>query len=426
VDGFGCQVAQGEFVGGGAGRGAGGQCRHGEGAREFLGAVGQDQGEVGGQPGRQVRGSDRTGVTDDTITLGLHAPVTGAAPLPSRSFEESGDLWWRWVTEEQGRDILGRDTVELLFRDDRYDPSSAIQVCRELAQRAFALAGGGGTDQIQACGRFANQARVPYFSAGVTEAGLRGLDWYFATSMSYKQQGGLLGQYVSRNFSGHRAAAVITDTENFDDAVQGWEESVQRHGIPYYRTLRHPRGDTGWYRSFAAELRDNDVDVVYVLTAPVDYIRFAQQAHEIGYEPQWVGVGISMGLNAVLGAGCPDVDRGTFFSPFPGLDWARDNVPEFFETADHFGAPVDDIAFAIWGASNTTHELFEAYGEVYGDDLTREDFRDFVEHAEVRTGIFPDIRYTPDDHFGANQVHVIQADSSEEEYVTLHTFATGF
>ena len=253
----------------------------------------------------KVIGTTRTGAPKDKIVIAIHAPVTGAAPLPATSFEKARDLYWRWVTEVKKEKVLGRSKVEVLFKDDRYQPNTAVQACRELAAQAFVLVGGGGTDQIQACGRFANQARVPYFSAGVTENGLRGLPYYFATSMSYKQQGGLLAKYVAKNFGGKKVAAIITDTPNFDDATAGWEGGVQASGLNYYKTLRHPKGDTSWYNTFANELKGQGVEVLYINSAPVDYIRFAQQANEQGFKPQFVGVGVTMGINAVLGSGCP-------------------------------------------------------------------------------------------------------------------------
>lgn len=422
------EEGQGGATGGGGGGGTAGQQGGGG-----SGGGGGDGGEGGGQTNpqagqqqQQPQGRDTTGVTDEKITLGLHAPVTGAAPLPVTSFEKSGDIYYRWHVDNGG-DFLGRTQIELLFRDDRYDPNSAIQVCRELGSKAFAVGGGGGTDQIQACGRYSNQAGIPYFSAGVTEAGLVGLDWYFAISMSYKQQGRLLAQYVAKNLGGKKVAAVLTDTPNFDDAVQGWEEGVQQQGIDYYKTLRHPKGDSSWYNSFAADLKANGVEVLYILTAPVDYIRFAQQAEQQGFTPQYVGVGVSMGLNAVLGAGCPEVDGGIFFSPFPGIDWARQNVPDFFEAGQRYSAPTDDIAFALWGTAATNHELFKRYGEVYGNNLTREDFRAVVEQQrDVSSGIFPPVTYSPDNHFGSSQVHVLQANCEAEEYETIGEFVSGF
>jgi ABC-type branched-subunit amino acid transport system substrate-binding protein len=374
-----------------------------------------------------VIGSTRTGVDKDKIVVAIHAPVTGAAPLPATSFEKARDLYWRYVIETKGEKILGRSKVEVIFKDDRYQPNTAVQACRELASQAFVLVGGGGTDQIQACGRFANQAKVPYFSAGVTENGLRGLDWYFASSMSYKQQGGLLAQYVGKNFAGKKTAAIITDTPNFDDASAGWEAGVQASGLNYYKTLRHPKGDTSWYNTYANELKNAGVEVLYINSSPVDYIRFAQQAAQQGFHPQFVGVGVTMGLNAVLGSGCPQVDKGIFFSPFPGIDWARQNLPQFFQTADKLGAPADDIGLALWGNAAVFHELLKRYESKFGTDLTREGFRAVVaESQKVDSGVFPSLTFSASDHFGANQVHVLQADCGTKEYKTLATFASGF
>jgi ABC-type branched-subunit amino acid transport system substrate-binding protein len=375
----------------------------------------------------KVIGSTRTGAPKDKIVIGIHAPVTGAAPLPATSFEKARDLYWRYVTEVKGEKVLGRSKVEVLFKDDRYAPNTAVQACRELAAEAFVLVGGGGTDQIQACGRFANQAKVPYFSAGVTENGLRGLDWYFASSMSYKQQGGLLAKYVAKTQAGKKVAAIITDTPNFDDAAAGWEAGVQANGLNYYKTLRHPKGDTSWYNTYANELKNAGVQVVYINSSPVDYIRFAQQAGQQGFQPQFVGVGVTMGLNAVLNSGCPSVANGIFFSPFPGIDWANGNLKAFFETAAKYDAPADDIGLALWGNAAVFHELLKRYEAKFGTDLTREGFRAVVaESQKVDSGIFPSLTFTPQDHFGANQVHVLQADCGSKTYKTLATFASDF
>lgn len=379
----------------------------------------------GGTSGaRTPQGNDRTGVTDSSITLAMHAPVTGAAPLPSTSFEKSRDLYWRWITEGKGETVLGRNKVEVIFADDRYDPNSAIQVCRNLASKAFLLMGGGGTDQIQACGRRMGQERVPYFSAGVTETGLEGNPWYFAASMTYKQQTALLAQYVKKAFPGKKVGAVVTQTPNFNDAVTGWEAAVKQQGLPYTKTLRHPKGDTTWYSTYAAELESVGAEVVFILTSPLDYIRFAQTAEA---DFQYVGVGVSKGLNDVLRSGCPHVGKGTFFSPFPALETAGKLDPDFQKAAKKFGVKADDIAWAIWGASKLQHAAFKAYEQTFGTDLTREDFRAVVEASgRVSTGVYPDVNYRPDNHFGGTGVHVLKADCGSRTYRDAGTFKTGF
>jgi ABC-type branched-subunit amino acid transport system substrate-binding protein len=381
----------------------------------------QQQGQL------QPTGSDRTGVTDEKITVAFHAPVTGAAPLPAESFREATDLYWLWE-KDKGRTFLGRQDVEVLFRDDQYRPSNAIQVCRELRARAFLVGGGGGTDQIQACGQLAEVESFPYFSAGVTERGLESNPWYFAASMSYRQQGILLAHYIKKNFPGQKFGAIVTQTANFDDAKDGFEAGIQQAGLGdlYVGTERHPKGEQAWIRGFGATMADRGAEVLYMLTSPVDYIQFAQQNRNRNF--QFVGVGVSKGLNAVLGSGCQnnEVHGGIFFSPFPGLDWARDNVPEFFQAADKFGKVADDLAFALWSINEQLDLLFQRYEATFGTDLTREDFRALVENTSIETKVFPPVRFSPDNHFGGTAVHVLQADCSTGEHKTLHTFATGF
>ncbi len=418
-------VGDGSGGEGGGGTGSG----DGSGGGEAAGGDGSGGSGPAGGGARAPRGNDRTGVTDDAITLGIHAPVTGAAPLPSTSFEKARDMYWRWVIEEKGQKVLGRSKVEVLFEDDMYDPAVARQKCRQLASKAFSLAGGGGTDQIQACGHWAGQARVPYSSAGVTEAGLVGNPWYFAASMSYKQQGPLLAQYVRKNFPGAKVAAIVTQTRNFDDAVAGWESSLG--GIDYEGTLRHPKGDQSWYGNYVRDLDRKGVDVIYMLSSPLDYIRFAQTAVDQGVEFQYVGVGVTKGLNAVLNSGCKNpgegIDGGLFLSPFPALETAGKLDPEFQQAARRFGVPTDDIAWAVWATSKLQHELFKRYESVYGTDLTREDYREVVVNAgKVATGIFPEIDFTPKDNFGSRGVHVLKADCGSKTYRDAGTFKSGF
>lgn len=382
----------------------------------------------GGGGGLKAQGDDRTGASADKIVIGIHAPATGAAPLPTTSFEKFADMYWRYVTEVKKEKVLGRSKVEVHFRDDKYTPSSARQVCREMMDFAFLVVGGGGTDQVQACGDLANESDVPYMSAGVTERGLRGLPWYYATSMSYKQQADLLAQFVKANLGGGKVGMIVTDTPNFDDAVEGWEAAVKKHGLPSAGVLKHPKGDTSWYSSFGGKFAAEGVKNVYFLSSPVDYIQFADTNVDAGF--QYMGVGITQGLNAVLPTGCPTVDKGIFFSPFPGLDQANALDPTFNQAAEALGlGAVDDIGLALWTVAKAQHEMFKRYEQTFGTDLTREDFRALTETLTgITTGIGPNLDYTAGDHFGARQVHVIQADCSVDPPVhkTLFTFKSGF
>ena len=154
----------GSLSGGGSGDGAGG----GSGSGGSGGSGSSGKGTKGGSGGSDASGTDtpagpgdRTGVTDSTIRIGIHAPVTGAAAIPQQSFERAVGVYFDAVNRAGG--INGRK-VEVLFRDDGFDPNKARTECKRLAEQdeVFLLVGGGGADQIDACARYAASVGVPY------------------------------------------------------------------------------------------------------------------------------------------------------------------------------------------------------------------------------------------------------------------------
>lgn len=383
----------------------GGQSGGGTGGTGTGGTGGSDTGGGGGGGGaaRPRIGNDATGVTADTITIGLHAPLTGAAPLKQTSFDSGKELYWQRGNNGKPVEIFGRQ-VRVVFRDDRYNPSYARSVCQEMAEQenAFLLIGGGGTDQTQACAQYAASKGIPYVSAGVTELGLTQLPNYFALSMSYPAQIPLLAQMIRSGKYGfkpprqNRLAAVITNTSNFDDAAQAFERQ-----FPQARIFRPEKADPA--TAMASQLCDqngNEVyDVVFPLTSPNYYYQMATSA---SCRPQYVGVGITMGLNSVANLGCQSnraTEGALFFSPAPAfIDAGR------YDRAFTQAGGEDDIVWLLWGLSKTLHQMFDNAGP----NLTREGFMYYTSRASFSSRVFPDLRYSENDHFGANQVHLLE------------------
>lgn len=428
-------------AGNNGGQGDAGQTDNGnDGGQNDTGNDQQNPGASG-----QVIGNDRTGAPDDRIVIGLHAPATGAAPLPTTSFEQARDTYWRHVIDTKGQAVLGRQRVEVLFQDDKYDPNSAGQVCQRLAAEAFVVVGGGGTDQVQRCGQLAAVNGFPYFSAGVTEAGLSGNEWYFAASMTYRQQGGLLAQWIKKNpnqvedLNSPKIGVIITDTANFKDAEDGFLKGLSDNGLSLAKLsngqdaiFRHTKNDTSWINGVARDFSEAGINTVYFLSAPTVYLDFVNAADStFSYNPTYVGVGVSKGLNAVLRGGCKAPgkrdDNGYFLSPLPGLDRAP---KDFIDASDKFNAPADDIALALWGLAEGQHKMFQAYEARYGDDLERQTFRQFVENemGTIQTTVYPSVTYAPGEmgHFGAAGAYVLEANCETKKYDTAQGLSVGF
>lgn len=396
-----------------------------------------DGGGGGSQPsGNQPApssGGDATGVTGDVIKIGSHAPLTGAAPVPSDSAQKGSDVYWKWL--DRNKESINGRRVEAILKNDNYNPSTAVAVCKEMVEKdkVFLLSGLAGTDQIQACARYAASVGVPYLSAGVTETGLTGLPNYFATSMTYADQGPLLVDFMTSKLGakGEKNGMLRFDTPNFEDAHDAFFSAANSAGmrVSYDRAVCKCSTSTE-AQTVVQEMKAAGLKNIYVLVSPVWFLQVLQAAKTQQYEPQWTGIGITKTFDTVASVGCRNgtLDKAKFFSPFPAwIDAARYD-PEFYQAVaaiypEENNGKGDDFMLLGWAGSKIFGELLRRAGK----DLTREGFIYSTERAKnVKTGTFPTLNYAPDDHFGADSALVSEARCSDSRWHVLYSYSTDF
>jgi ABC-type branched-subunit amino acid transport system substrate-binding protein len=362
------------------------------------------------------------GITDTEIVIGIHAPVSGAAPFPQNSFSDGAAVYWEALADKGG--VFGRN-VKVVFQDDEFNPATAKRVCQRMVEQdhAFLLIGGGGADQITACANYANSVGVPYLSAGVNETGLANIRAYFAISLTYSQQSPLLAQLAKR--SGKKVAIAVADTGSFDDAFASIQKAMADGGLDIVYKDRIPKSASqAEALSVANELRTSGAEVVYILSSPTTFLNIASAAGGQGYVPQYIGPGITAGLNLVAQVGCPNIGAAQFLSPFPQLDVIDKIDPEYQQAYQaKRGKAGDDIGIALWGLAKTLHKMFEAAGK----DMTRQSFVQTLESgAKFESGVYPPVQYSATNHLGGQQTHLLQADCNARQYKTPEQFVSGF
>ena len=84
------------------------------------------------------------GVTDDTVTIGTHQPLTGPASAGYLAISQGASAMFDYINDQGG--IHGRK-IEYLVKDDVYDPTKTVEVTQELVEgeQIFAMLGGLGT-----------------------------------------------------------------------------------------------------------------------------------------------------------------------------------------------------------------------------------------------------------------------------------------
>ena len=377
-------------------------------------------------PREALEGSaDRTGISDQTIRIGIHAPVTGAAPFPQQAFEQSDDLYWKLLAERGG--THGRN-VEVVFRDDKYNPTSAVQACREMVeeQKVFAIIGFAGADQITACARYADSVNVPYFSGGVNEDGLAGLNRYFAISQTYDQQSATIARLMKKKIGKTKVAIVVIASPSLNNTMKSiTSEVLKAGGLQIVRSSRIGKyASDAELLSEAQQLRNSGAEVVYIIAAPIPFIKLATNAQAQAYHPIWVGPGTTNGLAVVASAGCPSIDQAKFLSPFPQLDAIDDLDPDYKPAfRKYVGANPDDVGILMWGLNKTIHQMFEATGR----DLSRQSFLRTVTSGRVfHSNVYPDVSYNATTRFGAKTAHLLEADCGSRSWKTTGRFIADF
>ena len=333
--------------------------------------------------------------------IGIHAPVTGASPIPQTSFDVGKDIYWKFLAESAPDQLFGRN-VRVVFRDDEFNPQHAVQVCREMVEQdgAFLLVGGGGADQITACAQYATENGIPYVSAGVNENGLADLDTYFASTLTYAEQAPMLiDQITAEGLT--EIGLVVSDTPSFDDAMEAIKAAAEEAGITIaYETRINKTAAEPEQLSVVQELKNSGVQAVVLLSSPVVFIGLANQGLNQGFTPMWLGPGVTSGLNAVTNFGCPAVETGEFFSPTPGLDVIDQLDPDFnpaYVAVRRAAPPADDIGLQLWSLNKALALMLEATGP----ELGRAAFMNTLVTAPgFDNGIYSPVQFTPDDHFG--------------------------
>ncbi|MEA3056164.1 MAG: branched-chain amino acid transport system substrate-binding protein [Actinomycetota bacterium] len=360
-------------------------------------------GTQAGGGGAAAPAGDRTGITDKEIVIGIHAPVSGAAPFPQNSFSDGAAVYWDWLKDKGG--VFGRN-VRVVFEDDEFTPSTARRVCSKMVEqdKVFLLIGGGGADQITACANYANSVGVPYLSAGVNEAGLSNIRAYFALSLTYAQQSPMLAQLAKT--LGKKVGIAVADTESFADAHASIQKAMKSLGLNIVYDEKIPKSASqAEALSVANKMRTSGAEVIYFLASPTTFLNVASAAGGQGYVPKYIG-------------------PARFLSPFPQLDVIDKLDPDYQRAYQaKRGKAGDDIGIALWGLAKTLHQMFLAAGK----DMTRQSFVQTVESGKkFVSGVYPPVQYSATNHLGGTQAHLLQADCGSRTYKTATQFASSF
>ncbi|WP_051060519.1 ABC transporter substrate-binding protein [Nocardiopsis baichengensis] len=227
-----------------------------------------------------------TGVTDDTVTIGAHMPLTGPAAPGYSQISVGAQAVYDFVNANGG--VQGR-SIEYLAEDDAYDPTRTVEVTRELVHddEIFAMVGGLGTPTHSKVVDFLNTEGVPdlFPSSGA-------LMWNdpekypltYGYQVDYTKESKILGEHISEEFGDADVGYLMQNDDVGVDSQRGLDMYLQDQAV----AVEHYESGAEDVSAQIANLEQEGAEVVVCACIP-NYVALALlESARIGYEPQFV------------------------------------------------------------------------------------------------------------------------------------------
>jgi branched-chain amino acid transport system substrate-binding protein len=393
---------------GGSGPAAGGAPGSATGPAGPSSAAGSaGQGSVAGAgsgtaPTPVAGGGTTTGVTKDTIAIGLLYPKTGAYAGLMRN----GPVAIQAAFNEAGP-INGRRLV-LKTYDDGTANAGTIQVEEKRARdEVFAMTSMIGESNV-VLAPLAERHKVPVVAGNMDEKVALPLTWTFPVYAYWASQARILPSFIKNVLSGagKKIGIVYEGTSTAVDAKNAFKGKAKELGlnVVFEQPIAQNQSTCA---NEVANLQSRAIELVFMMNGPLGAICMLRDAKALGFKPTWTGVGMSWQGNVVAQASGGGADGIRMLSSMTTLETpaGRQYSQVMRKHASGSGAEEDDVTMIFYSAALTMVEALRRAGP----DLTREGFVHTMETkmSGYDSGYLPPPTFGPKVRYGPTAVGVV-------------------
>jgi ABC-type branched-subunit amino acid transport system substrate-binding protein len=352
-------------------------------------------------------GSSSPGITDTTVKIGGHTPLTGPAAPGYSEIAPAAKAFFSYINSQGG--INGRK-IEYTYKDDGYNPTKTVSVTRELVlqNKVFAIFNGLGTPTHTKVVDYLNTSKVPdlFVASGCPcWDDAKGHPYTFGWQTSYQIEGKILGDYIKKHLAGKKVGVFYQDDDFGQGGLNGLKEEISDQIVA---AKPYQPGNTDVAPQITA-IQKAKADVLVDFTIPA-YTALGQLvSFKVGYKPQLFISNVGADPTTVGGllksfskgkANTALIEGAYTDGYLPSVnDTSNPWIALFKKIHDQYDAkaPFDGNVEYGMAAAYT----FAAALKAAGDSPTRQGIVDALNAGKVAPGpgIVP-FRYSADDHGG--------------------------
>ncbi|MFV2195228.1 ABC transporter substrate-binding protein [Nocardiopsis sp. LOL_012] len=360
-----------------------------------------------------------TGVTEDTITIGSHQPLTGVAASGYSPISRGAQAVFDYVNEQGG--VNGRQ-IDYVVKDDAYDPAQTIDVTRELVdEEIFAMFGGLGTPTHSGVLDYLNDEGIPDVFPASGALIWNSPEEYpltYGWQTDYTKEAKVQGQYIAENFPGQNVGFFYQNDDVGTDSQAGLDQYLTDEVV----AREHYESSVTDISAQIAALQAAEAEVVVCSCIPAFMANAMLTASAMEYDPQWVVSSIGgdtrtlQGMLAAFSDGAVEGEAADAFldgliitSYMPRIEDPEDEWAQFFIQVwedyreDDSEVLTNTHVFGMTQAVMFSQALLEA-----GEDLDRQALIDTLHTIEWQGPSPVPFTSSEDDRGGHQGVYVVQ------------------
>lgn len=235
--------------------------------------------DTGSDPAAQTGGGE-----DGPIRIGVNIELSGPAAVQGSAYQNAVQLVADQVNADGGID--GRQ-IELIIRDNKSDPTEALQITKGMVENddVVAIVGGGSSPTTMSTIEYVQGAGVPIVSMGSSDAIVNPVDerdWVFkvpaGTDMVVDV---ILEEFEQEGIS--RVGFISVDNPYGDAGLQAFTANTPDAGIEIVGTEKFQATDKD-YTSIVTKLIGQDPEAIVVWAIPPGAGIVAQNVAAAGFE----------------------------------------------------------------------------------------------------------------------------------------------
>jgi ABC-type branched-subunit amino acid transport system substrate-binding protein len=231
-----------------------------------------------------------SGIAADKIILGQEAALEGPAAALGQGMREG--LLAAFAEANKAGGVKGH-RIELISRDDGYDPNSAITAAKKLINedKVFALVGSVGTPTSQAVQPIATEAGVPFIGAFTGAEFLRApyKPGVVNVRASYFQETETMVEHLTKDLGLTRIAIFYQDDAFGQAGLAGVKRALDQRKLALVAEGTYERNTTAVKRGLLA-IRDGRPEAVIMVGAYKPCAEFIKVARQIRLDAVFVNI----------------------------------------------------------------------------------------------------------------------------------------